>query len=176
MRVRRSCERVRRSCERVRRPCERVRRSCERVRRSCKRLRRSCERVRRSCERLRRPANGPGGRSYGSDGHADGSGGRDFPIRSLSRFIGILTRPAMTMKNLIWKMANPVCRPMVIAHRWTTGFSIYHFPFEIFHLNGQAHLIRSLPLAVLTRSKAPSPLRSAGALQISRLTLVLRAT
>jgi len=38
------------------------------------------------------------------------------------------------MKNLIWKMANPVFRPVVIAHRQRTEFSICHFPFEIFHL------------------------------------------
>jgi hypothetical protein len=39
------------------------------------------------------------------------------------------------MKNLIWKMENPVFWSVAIAHRQTTKFSIYHFPFEIFHLN-----------------------------------------
>src|SRR5204862_2455785 len=42
------------------------------------------------------------------------------------------------MKNLIWKMENPGSGQWWIARRQRTGFSIYHFPFAIFHLNGKS--------------------------------------
>jgi len=39
------------------------------------------------------------------------------------------------MKNLKWKMENPVVWSGVMAHRKATGFAIYHFPYVIFHLH-----------------------------------------
>ena len=42
------------------------------------------------------------------------------------------------MKNLKWKMENPVVCSVVIARGKATGFSIYHFPFVIFHLYARA--------------------------------------